>query len=124
MEVTYHAQRLKLQNEQAGKPTSAVHLIARVALSCVKTIRGTLLTHTKCMNLAWSLALLVRTVTNRDGLGRKGLGLLCLGGFMVGFVVFKAGWKKADCRPSCFPSKMWVDGWVGTFPPKSEPWAE
>lgn len=94
MEVTYHAQRLKLQNEQAGKPTSAVHLIARVALSCVKTIRGTLLTHTKCMNLAWSLALLVRTVTNRDGLGRKGLGLLCLGGFMVGFVIFKAGWKK------------------------------
>lgn len=122
VEGTYHPQRPRLLSEQAGKPTSAVHLIAHVALSCLKTIRGTLLTRTKCMNLAWSLALLVRNATNRDGLRRKGLGLLCLGGFMVGFVVFKVGWKKADCRPSCTPSK--VDGWAGTFPPQSEPWAE
>ncbi|XP_057634813.1 interferon regulatory factor 7 isoform X4 [Chionomys nivalis] len=62
VEVTYHVQRLRLLSEQAGKPTSAVHLTAQVALSCVKTIQGTLLIHTKCMNLAWSLALLAMSL--------------------------------------------------------------
>lgn len=67
MELTYHPRRLRLLSEEAGRPTSDVHSEAQGALSCAKTIQGTRLTHTKCMNLAWSLGLLV---SDRDGPGR------------------------------------------------------
>lgn len=70
MELTYHPQRLRPLSEEAGRPISDVHSAAQGALSCAKTIQGTLLTHTKCMNLAWSLGLLVSSTTDRDGPGR------------------------------------------------------
>lgn len=70
MELIYHPQRLRLLREEAGRPTSDVHSEAQGALSCVKTIQGTRLIHTRCMNLAWSLDLLVSSDTDRDGPGR------------------------------------------------------
>lgn len=69
MELTYHPQRLRLLSEEDGRPTSDVHSIAQDVLNCVKTIQGTRQILTKCMNLAWSLDLLVRSSTNRDGQG-------------------------------------------------------
>lgn len=118
--VTRHPQRPRLLSEQAGKPTSAVHSTARGALSCVKTIPGTPLTRTRCMNLAWSLDLLVRNATDRDGLGRY-----------TDCCVLVASWL--DLRFLKLVGKRLIVGPVACFPrcgraggtfPKSEPWAE
>lgn len=92
VEVTCHPQKLRLLSEQAGKPTSAVHSTAQGALSCIKTIQGTLLTPTRCIDLTRSLDALVRGAINRNG-SRRYMDC-CLGGFLAGFVVFKTGWVK------------------------------
>lgn len=81
VEVICHHQRLRLLREQVGKPTSDVRSTVQGALSCNRTIRGTLLIHTRCINLALNLDLQVRSATSRGGPGSY-----------MGFPVLVASW--------------------------------
>ncbi|XP_027264787.1 interferon regulatory factor 7 isoform X5 [Cricetulus griseus] len=73
VEVTCHPQKLRLLSEQAGKPTSAVHSTAQGALSCIKTIQGTLLTPTRCIDLTRSLDALGVSLGPFSARGNAGL---------------------------------------------------